>query len=77
MDKFLLFDSAEIEEMAQQADRMRISEKKHIRERRPSNGSSADSGTGGFPVCKHGHLLSTLVFKDPEFGTVSYILCLA
>ena len=37
--------------MAQQADRMRISEKKHIRERRPSNGSSADSGTGGFPVC--------------------------
>lgn len=41
---------AEIEEMAQQADRMRISEKK-IRERRPSNGSSADSGTGGFPVC--------------------------
>merc|ERR1712157_397571 len=39
---------AEIEEMAQQADRMRISEKK-IRERRPSNGSSADSGTGGFP----------------------------
>ena len=36
--------------MAQQADRMRISEKKHIRERRPSNGSSADSGTGGFPV---------------------------
>jgi hypothetical protein len=41
---------AEIEEMAQQADRMRISEKKHIRERRPSNGSSADSGTGGFPL---------------------------
>lgn len=40
---------AEIEEMAQQADRMRISEKKHVRERRPSNGSSADSGTGGFP----------------------------
>merc|ERR1712019_107023 len=39
---------AEIEEMAQQADRMRISEKK-IQERRPSNGSSADSGTGGFP----------------------------
>ena len=37
--------------MAQKADRMRISEKKHIRERRPSNGSSADSGTGGFPVC--------------------------
>ena len=47
----LHFYSAEIEEMAQQADRMRISEKKHIRERRPSNGSSADSGTGGFPVC--------------------------
>ena len=44
-------EEAEIEEMAQQADRMRISEKKHIRERRPSNGSSADSGTGGFPVC--------------------------
>jgi hypothetical protein len=41
---------AEIEEMAQQADRMRISEKKHIRERRPSNGSSADSGTGGYPL---------------------------
>jgi hypothetical protein len=37
---------AEIEEMAQQAERMRISDKK--RERRPSNGSSADSGTGGF-----------------------------
>ena len=37
--------------MAQQADRMRISEKKlHNRERRPSNGSSADSGTGGFAV---------------------------
>ena len=46
-----MFFLAEIEEMAQQADRMRISEKKHIRERRPSNGSSADSGTGGFPVC--------------------------
>merc|ERR1711990_880006 len=37
---------AEIEEMAQQAERMRINDKK--RERRPSNGSSADSGTGGF-----------------------------
>ena len=47
--RFQPFFPAEIEEMAQQADRMRISEKK-IRERRPSNGSSADSGTGGFPV---------------------------
>ena len=34
--------------MAQQAERMRINDKK--RERRPSNGSSADSGTGGFAV---------------------------